>query len=111
MSLGAVFKKTALLILGLWIVFSLGYVLRDQLLKFQAKQNLAAYQNGVADTIRTLMGRAELCQPVVLIDGDKKTELGKLGCPKEQPQEKQPVPTQEGRPVEQSPAEKPPTGE
>jgi hypothetical protein len=79
-NLKAAAKKILLIILGLWIVFSVGYVLRDQWIKFQNRQILAAYQNGVANTLRTLMSQAELCQPVSLMDGDKKIELIKVGC-------------------------------
>lgn len=74
------FKKAVIVILGLWIIFSLGYIFRDQWTKFQNRQVLIAYQNGVADTIRALISQAELCQPVSLVDGDKRIELIKLGC-------------------------------
>ena len=76
-------KKGVLVILGLWLIFSSGYIARDQWIEFQNRQILAAYQSGVTDTVRTLMERAELCQPVSLVDGDKQMELIKVGCVQE----------------------------
>jgi hypothetical protein len=76
-------KTTLMIILGFWIVFSIGYVLRDQWIKFQNRQILAAFQNGVADTVRALIRQAETCQPVSLIDGDKTIEVVKVGCGQE----------------------------
>jgi hypothetical protein len=82
-NLKAITKKMLLITLGLWIVFSIGYILRDQWIKFQNRRILTAYQQGVADTVRALMNQAEACQPVSLTDGDKRIEVIKLGCGQE----------------------------
>jgi len=85
------FGRVVVIILGLWIIFSIGYVARDQWIEFQNNQILTAYQSGVADTVRTLMSQAESCQPVSLFDGNKQIQVLKIGCgqvqPEEQPEE------------------------
>jgi hypothetical protein len=83
-------KMLLIIIFGLWIIFSIGYILRDQWIKFQNRQILTAYQNGIADTVRTLMSEAETCRPVSLVDGEKTIELMKIGCVREQPPAGQP---------------------
>jgi len=81
------FRKALIVVLGLWIVFSISYIVRDQWLKFQFRQIQASYQKGIADTIRTVMNQVELCQPLSLVDEDKKIEIIKVGCEKKQPVE------------------------
>jgi hypothetical protein len=76
-------KTTLMIILGFWIIFSMGYVLRDQWIKFQNQQVLTAYQQGVGDTVRALITEAQLCRPVSLLDGENRIELLKVGCPQE----------------------------
>lgn len=73
-------KKILLAILWLWIIFSLGYIVRDQWLKFQLTQTQDIYQQGVADTIRTLMVQTTTCQPITLQDGDKTIQIIAIAC-------------------------------
>ncbi len=73
-------KKVGLVILLLWLVFSAGYVIRDQWLRFQFKQIQTAYQKGITDSIRTIMVQSANCQQVTLQDGDKRVELIATSC-------------------------------
>jgi hypothetical protein len=88
LNLKPVAKKILFIILGLWLIFATGYIAYDQWIRFLNQQILTAYQAGVADTIRTLMSQAELCQPVSLVDGERTINVLKVGCP---PAEQQPI--------------------
>lgn len=81
-SWGKTFKIIGIVLLILWILFSLGYVARDQWIRFQNNQLVAAYQRGVADSIRTMMTQSENCQRVTLQDGEKEVEFINATCPK-----------------------------
>jgi hypothetical protein len=80
-------KILLFIILGLWLVISAGYIVHERVVRFINQQILIAYQlayqQGVSDTVRALIGEAELCRPVSLIDGERRIEVIKIGCPVE----------------------------
>lgn len=63
-----------------WIVFSVGYIIRDQWQDFQNGRVQAAYQQGLTDTVRTLMGQVASCNPIPLFDGDTRVEVIAVSC-------------------------------
>ncbi|MEK7580468.1 MAG: hypothetical protein AAB465_02575 [Patescibacteria group bacterium] len=77
-------KSILIFVLIAWAGFSIFYIVRDQWQRFQFNQIQVAYQKGVSDTIKLLISQAEKCAPVPVIDGDKKIEIIKVGCPRQE---------------------------
>lgn len=75
-------KSVLILLVIVWLGFSLFYIVRDQWQKFQAKQIQTAYQNGVTDAVRLLMKETEKCAAVPLQDGDKTVKVIRADCPR-----------------------------
>lgn len=73
-------KNILIFIITLWVVFSVGYIARDQWQEFKTRYTQNAYQKGVSDSIKTLITVAEKCVKVPLYDGDKKMEVVSVKC-------------------------------
>jgi hypothetical protein len=63
-----------------WIGFSLYYVARDYLGKYQTNTVQAAYQKGVEDSVSSLITEAKKCKPVTAYNKDEKIQLISMDC-------------------------------
>jgi hypothetical protein len=77
-------KKNILIIIviAIWLVFSLGYIIWDIWSDFKINQITKAYQAGQTDTINQLIKEAELCQPFSVFNNEKQIQLLKTDCSK-----------------------------
>lgn len=74
-------KKSILILLVIvWIVFSAGYIAYDQWQDFKTGQMQVAYQQGLIDSVRTIMNESTKCQPIPLLDGDKQVNIIAVEC-------------------------------
>ncbi len=73
-------KKILFVFIALWVIFSIGYIARDQWQKSQFTQFQTGYQSGVADSISTLINESGKCAPVTLIENDKEVKMIAIDC-------------------------------
>jgi|GEM_PF-1949103 len=88
-------KSVYIMILVLWIVFSVSYVVLDVWEEFKINKMEAAYNQGKADAVRTVIRETAKCSAVPLYDGDKKVEIFSLECLKKAQQKQADQSTQE----------------
>jgi len=70
------------LVIG-WILFSIYYVGRDMTNKYQNNVVQSSYQQGVTDSVNSLITEAKKCQPVTAYNKDEKIELIWTECLKQ----------------------------
>lgn len=70
------------IVLILWLVFSLGYIARDQLLKFKAGALQEAYMAGRAESIYELMAnlKNENCDPITIYAEEEEINVINMEC-------------------------------
>ena len=66
-----------------WLLFSVYYIGRDYLTKYQANVLQSSYQLGYANSINSLILEAKKCQPVTAFNKDEKIELIWTECLKQ----------------------------
>lgn len=76
-------KYWPIILVLIWVVFSLVYILNDFWSDFKEKRLLQAYEQGRTDTINTVITEAEKCQPFSVFSGEKQIQLMNLGCPQQ----------------------------
>ena len=64
----------------IWIIFSAGYIIRDQWQSFKVEQLGQAYQQGIADSVNQLMTEAEKCEPVNVFNQEKEIQVISVEC-------------------------------
>jgi flagellar basal body-associated protein FliL len=83
-------NKTSILIIVLlvWVVFSLIYIGYDVWTDFKVSQMNRAYQQGRTETVNSLISRANQdCQPFSVNAGDNKVDLINVQCLQQQQQQ------------------------
>lgn len=64
----------------LWVLFSLGYIMRDQWLRFRTVQLQSAYKQGFADSVQKLITESGKCEPISVYNADEKVSLINIEC-------------------------------
>jgi flagellar basal body-associated protein FliL len=80
-------SKTSILLIVLlvWVVFSLIYIGYDVWSDFKVSQMNQAYQQGRVETVNNLIGRANQdCQPFSVNSGENKVDLINVQCLQQQ---------------------------
>lgn len=67
-------------VLILWIMFSIGYIVRDQFFKFKGSLYNDAYQAGVIQSVEQLITQAKSCEPVKVYKDDEEVNLIAIEC-------------------------------
>ena len=75
-------KNIGQIVLGVYIVGSLGYIGYSQWTNFKAQYADQAFQSGQADAVAQLINQAENpgCQPFTVYNQQKKVELVNVTC-------------------------------
>lgn len=73
-------KIVLILVIFVWVGFSIWYIANDQWQDFQNTKMQAAYQKGFSDSVKTLMNESTKCQPIPLFNGDKRVEMISIEC-------------------------------
>ncbi len=73
-------KFIVLVIIIIWIIFSVGYIINDQWQDFRIEQIKDAYQSGAANSIKTIISESTKCQPIPLFDGSTKVSVIAVKC-------------------------------
>lgn len=68
------------MLLIVWVIFSAGYILNDFWKDNLNKRLQAAYQQGLADSVKTIIQQSEKCEPVAVYEGEKRVELISIQC-------------------------------
>lgn len=67
-------------VLGMWIVFSSGYILHDQWKKFQSIKLTEAYQAGVSNSVQSLIDQSKKCEPIKVFKDEEEVNLIAIEC-------------------------------
>lgn len=73
-------KSVFLLLIFIWIAFSLWYIANDQWQDFKMKENQQAYQLGRSDTVKAVIDEVSKCQQLPLTIDDKKATIISVEC-------------------------------
>ncbi len=73
-------KSFGILLVVLWVAFSVYYIINDQWTDFKTREVERAYQKGVADSVKSLTAQLKDCKPVPLFDGVEKAEVISIKC-------------------------------
>jgi hypothetical protein len=75
-------NKIILIVVSVWIVFSLVYIAYDVWSDFKADKLAQAYQQGRVDTITSLITQAEAsCDPISVSSQTKQISVINASCP------------------------------
>lgn len=73
--------KYTLWCLGIgWLLFSVYYVSRDFVNKYQTNVVDTSYKKGIADSVKSLITEAKKCQPITAYNADDKVQLIWIDC-------------------------------
>jgi hypothetical protein len=67
-------------VLVLWLVFSIGYIVRDQFLRYHLTRVNQAFQAGVSDSVNKLIAQSEECEPISVFADEKEVNLIAIEC-------------------------------
>lgn len=70
----------SMLIIIIWVIFSAVYIIQDKWQDYQLTQMQRAYQNGITDSVRTLMAESAKCNKIPLYYGNQTVEVIALSC-------------------------------
>lgn len=73
----------------IWIVFSIFYIIKDQWEDFQLSKMQQSYQNGVSDSVRTLITESAKCNKIPLYYDNQTIEMIEISCISENKNENQ----------------------
>ncbi|MCD4680308.1 MAG: hypothetical protein K8S00_07970 [Bacteroidales bacterium] len=68
---------------SVWIGFSIGYIIIDQLQESKSKQVEKAYKTGGSNAVEIIINEAKKCKPVSLFSGEKKIKVVAVECLRE----------------------------
>ncbi len=77
---GQLKKTITTIFLVLWFVFSVVYIAVDSWNNFKNFKLKAAYQQGLAESINTIIKESEKCSPISLYNNDKQIQIISLAC-------------------------------
>lgn len=75
-------EKKKMITIGLiaWGVFTIGYIVNDQVKDFKNNYSQKVYVQGQVDTINTLIEKASECKPFSVFSGEKEVNLIGVDC-------------------------------
>ena len=73
-----------MIVLIIWAIFTVGYIINDQVGNFKDNYLKRAYLGGQQDAVNKLITQAETCKTFNVYSGDKKVNLVSVDCLKKQ---------------------------
>lgn len=73
-------QRIGVFLIVVWVLFSAGYILRDQWLRFSNERIKTAYQQGFADSIHQVMAQSGKCDPITVYEGEIQLMLIEISC-------------------------------
>ncbi len=82
-----VLRKIIISLLVIWFIFSVAYIIRDQILEFINQLEKNAYRSGIIYSVKSILDGSENCQTVRVFINNRERTLIDVNCLKTKDQE------------------------
>lgn len=73
-------KRVMAILAMIWVIFSILYIIKDQWEDFQLSKMQQSYQNGVSDSVKTLISESAKCNKIPLYNDNQTIEMIEVSC-------------------------------